>query len=171
MKSFPKDFIFEFNIAKYLFNGSAFIISLFISGRKVRESKDWRRRRPFAPFGFTCVAAYIREQSFSVNIIDALAENLTVNEILEYIKDCQPKVIGFSAMTPQFSRAVHFAKEIIRSFSNILTRIGRHHASILYRNTLKENPCFTFWFMERKKTLLSKYLENIKNKLGIKINF
>ena len=115
------------------------------------------------PFGLACIAAYVRKQSFSVKIIDALAENLTVEDILEDIKKQQPKVIGFSAMTPQFFRAVQLAEEISKHFSNILIIIGGHHASILPDRTLKENSCFDMLaFGEGENTaleILEKYKE------------
>tara|TARA_B100000315_G_scaffold119041_1_gene109101 strand:+ start:1072 stop:1440 length:369 start_codon:yes stop_codon:yes gene_type:complete len=54
------------------------------------------------PFGLACIAAYVRKQSFSVKIIDALADNLSIDNILVDIKKHHPKIIDFSAMTPQF---------------------------------------------------------------------
>ena len=94
------------------------------------------------PFGLTCIAAYVREKFFSVNILDASAENLSSEEVFKFIRKHQPKVIGFSAMTPQFCRAANLARELEKLFPDILIIIGGHHASILPEDTLKDNPCF-----------------------------
>ena len=94
------------------------------------------------PFGMACMAAFLREQSISVDIIDALVEGLTTEDILNIIKKKEPKVIGFSAMTPQFHRAVALAEEIKNHSPNILIVLGGHHVSILPEKTLEENPCF-----------------------------
>lgn len=94
------------------------------------------------PFGLACIAAYIRENSFSTNILDGSAENLSYDEIFKYIKKHQPRVIGFSAMTPQFFRAADISRKIKKLFPNILMIIGGHHASILPESALNENPCF-----------------------------
>ena len=64
------------------------------------------------PFGLACIASYIREHSFSVSIIDALAENMGTKQVLDYIGKHQPKVIGITAMTPQFQRTVQAVKDI-----------------------------------------------------------
>lgn len=91
------------------------------------------------PFGLACIASYIREHNFSVNIIDALAEGMESIQVLDYIAKNQPKVIGISAMTPQFQRMVQIAKNISERFPEILTVIGGHHASIMPEKTLKDN--------------------------------
>lgn len=94
------------------------------------------------PYGLACIAAYIREQSFSVNILDGSAENLSYEEIFIYIRKHQPKVIGLSAMTPQFYRAAELSRTIEKLFPDVLVVIGGHHASILPQDTLNGNLCF-----------------------------
>ena len=91
------------------------------------------------PFGLACIASYIREHSFSVGIVDAPAENMDSGQVLDYIGRHQPRVIGITAMTPQFQRTVQIAKGIFERFSGVLTVIGGHHASIMPDKTLEEN--------------------------------
>ena len=94
------------------------------------------------PFGIACIASYIRKQSFSVSIIDALAEDMEPMQVLDCIGKYQPKVIGLSAMTPQFLRTVRITRDISKRFPEILTIIGGHHASIMPYETLEEDCCF-----------------------------
>ena len=116
------------------------------------------------PFGLACIASYIREHSFSVSIIDALAENMGTKQVLDYIGKHQPKVIGITAMTPQFQRTVQTAKDISIKFPEILTVIGGHHASIMPDKTLKENNGLDILvYGEGEETFLevmNKYREN-----------
>jgi len=116
------------------------------------------------PFGLACIASYIREHSFSVSIIDALAENMGTKQVLDYIGKHQPKVIGITAMTPQFQRTVQAAKDISIKFPEILTVIGGHHASIMPDKTLKENNGLDILvYGEGEETFLevmNKYREN-----------
>jgi len=116
------------------------------------------------PFGLACLASYIREHSFMVTIIDALAENMGPKQVLDYIGKQQPKVIGITAMTPQFQRTVQIAKDISNRFPEILTVIGGHHASIMPDKTLKENNGLDILvYGEGEETFLevmNKYREN-----------
>ncbi len=116
------------------------------------------------PFGLACIASYIREHSFSVSIIDALAENMGTKQVLDYIGKHQPKVIGITAMTPQFQRTVQAVKDISIKFPEILNVIGGHHASIMPDKTLKENNGLDILvYGEGEETFLevmNKYREN-----------
>ena len=91
------------------------------------------------PFGLACIASYIREHSVTVEIIDALAEGMDSDQVLDYIGIHQPRVIGITAMTPQFQRTVQISKGFSERFPEILTVIGGHHASIMPDETLGEN--------------------------------
>ncbi len=120
------------------------------------------------PFGLACIASYIREHSFSVGIMDALAEDMEPMQVLDYIGKHQPKVIGFSAMTPQFLRTVRIAKDISKRFPEILTIIGGHHASIMPYETLEKDCCLDLLvYGEGEETFLeiiNKYKERGWNK-------
>jgi radical SAM superfamily enzyme YgiQ (UPF0313 family) len=89
-------------------------------------------------------------------------------QVLDYIGKHQPKVIGFSAMTPQFLRTVRIAKDILKRFPEILTIIGGHHASIMPYETLEEDCCLDLLvYGEGEETFLeiiNKYKERGWNK-------
>ncbi len=94
------------------------------------------------PLGILSVAAYLRERNYSVAVIDALANNWGPEEIVEYVRCKKPHVVGFSAITPIFHRAVICAEKIKEAFPELLTIIGGHHATILPKEVLEENTCF-----------------------------
>ena len=54
------------------------------------------------PLGLASLAAYLIEKEYKVDIIDALADELTDKEIIEKIAQDNPKAIGFSALTNMF---------------------------------------------------------------------
>ena len=64
------------------------------------------------PLGILSIAAYLREKSYHVDAIDALVKDLSPKELKAYIIDKKPKIVGISAITPTFHRAVSCAKEI-----------------------------------------------------------
>jgi len=94
------------------------------------------------PLGIAYIAAFLREKGFSVGVIDGPASDFTENDILEKIRLFKPRVVGFSAITSVFHRAVKLAERIRQDFPDILILIGGHHASILPQEVLKDNSCF-----------------------------
>lgn len=94
------------------------------------------------PLGIAYIAAFLRKAGFSVAIIDGAASDLSEGDILKKIGILKPKVIGFSAITPVFHRAVKLAKRIKQEFPDTFTLIGGHHASILPIEVMQENPYF-----------------------------
>lgn len=94
------------------------------------------------PIGIMSLAAYVREKGYSADVIDAVINNWSAEEIINYIRAEKPKIIGFSAITPIFHLAVDCATKIRKEFSELLTILGGHHGSILTKDIIKNNRCF-----------------------------
>jgi len=94
------------------------------------------------PLGILSIAACLRESGYRVCVIDALVKDWGSREIVEYVRTKKPRVIGFSAITPNFFRAVDYANRVKEAFPDILTIIGGHHATILVKEVIKENKAF-----------------------------
>ena len=119
-------------------------------GRKVGEVGGY-----LPPLGIAFLAAYLRNNGFSVDIIDAATLGLSQDELIDRIRRTSPKVIGISSLTPNYHRAVFIGEAIRREFPECLTVIGGHHATIESERTLLDNPCFDLLaFGEGEYTLL-----------------
>lgn len=94
------------------------------------------------PLGMACLAAYLQEKGIRSILIDALAEKMTVEDIVETIAKSRPKVVGFSSLTVNFHRAIICAESVKKRFPDLLTIIGGHHATIMPKEIIQENPCF-----------------------------
>ena len=94
------------------------------------------------PIGIMSLAAYVREKGYSADVIDAVINNWSTEEIINYIRAEKPKIIGFSAITSIFHLAVDCATKIRKEFPELLTILGGHHASILTKDIIKNNRCF-----------------------------
>ncbi len=95
-----------------------------------------------SPLGILSVASYLREKGYRVDVVDALVKDWGPKEINKYIAVKKPKVIGFSAITPIFHRAVDCANKLKEDFPKLLTVIGGHHATIMPKEVLEENKSF-----------------------------
>ena len=90
------------------------------------------------PLGLVCVASYLKEQGYSVSILDSYAENLgvlaTVNRIFSRAK--LPLVIGFNSSSPNIHIVHKIAAYIKRLRADIVVVCGGPHASLATEHTL-----------------------------------
>lgn len=133
------------------------------------------------PLGITTLAACLIESGFEVGIIDPAVEGMSMEQILDYIKIHDPKVIGFSVLTPTFERAKDIAVKVRDSFPEKLILVGGHHITIFPNDSVKEESLFDIFVYgegeitivelmnliknngyEKSKTILDSNLKNIK---------
>jgi anaerobic magnesium-protoporphyrin IX monomethyl ester cyclase len=91
------------------------------------------------PLGLASIAAYLRQNEFSVGLIDALALDMDNAKILDYIEKSKPKVVGISSITSVYHRAIGLANEIKKRFPEILLIIGGHHATNSHKEIHSDN--------------------------------
>lgn len=106
------------------------------------------------PLGLAYIASYLMKHNFSVDIIDATVLELSEDELIAKIKKRSPRVIGVSALTPMYHRAVRLGERIKKEFPNTLLVIGGHHATIEPIKTLSETSYDLLVFGEGEETML-----------------
>lgn len=89
-------------------------------------------------FALVCLAAVARQEGTDVRIIDAAAENLSVEETLAEIMGYQPSVVGISSTTAGIAASGRLAKCIKATDDKIITVIGGCHVTALPEETLSE---------------------------------
>ncbi len=90
------------------------------------------------PLGIGLIAAFVRERGFSVEILDAEAENLSPERVADIVAEKNPLLAGVSAFTPKMTAAeetVHFIKQ---KAPHVKTITGGHHPAALPEKTLRE---------------------------------
>jgi radical SAM superfamily enzyme YgiQ (UPF0313 family) len=94
------------------------------------------------PLGLAQLAAFIREQGYRVDLLDAVALDLGVAEVVERVVALEPRAVGFTSLTSSFHRAVAVASKIRKVLPNILILVGGPHASAVPQVVMRENSCF-----------------------------
>ncbi len=90
------------------------------------------------PLGLAMIASYVRQNGYSVAIIDAEAEFWTPEQTINEIEKYEPTLIGLSAFTTKMTAAGKILRLIKESMPNVKTVIGGHHASAIPERTLRE---------------------------------
>ena len=100
------------------------IINPLITGeqRYGRIFKDAGGRQ--APLGVLYIAAILERDGHKLSFIDAEAEGITLDEIKKRIDDFKPDVVGYSASTVAFNKAVETASFIRKEFPSIISNIS-----------------------------------------------
>ncbi|MCK4669665.1 MAG: cobalamin-dependent protein [Nanoarchaeota archaeon] len=120
-----------------------------------RYARNVGEKGHLPPLGLALLAAYVRENGFKVRLIDALASGMSAADIIADIQKNDPRVIGITALTPNFHRVVSLAKTIKERFPKKLIIVGGPHAAIDPKAVLKENKCFDLiCYKEGEFTLL-----------------
>jgi len=90
------------------------------------------------PIGLGLIAAFVRERGFSVEILDAQAENISPEEAANIVAEKNPLLSGITAFTPKMTAASETLSFIKMKAPHVKTVIGGHHPAALPEKTLKE---------------------------------
>ncbi len=91
--------------------------------------------------GLAYIAAVLEQDGFEVRVIDAAAENLDFNEIIERIRGFSPAVIAAGGQTPVIRRSMTiFARTKMEISQDIITVAGGPHFSFADQESFEECP-------------------------------
>ena len=99
--------------------------------------------KPYFPLGLGYVASSLQKAGHEVKLLIPSGEHSFEQIVVNAIADFEPDIIGFSAMTTNFPRAVRLARRI-KSTCHAPIMIGGHHVSAFRERILLENPELDF---------------------------
>ena len=103
------------------------------------KAKNVGKYTVMIPHGLASIAAVLRENGIECIIIDAYAENLTIDSIIKRIKQYKPVAVGMTGVTPVIPIAHEIAKSIKEVDKSIKIILGGPHPSTLPKETLGDS--------------------------------
>jgi len=94
------------------------------------------------PLGLCYLAAILRREGFSVQILDAPAHDLHLEQTVATIRAIPTGIIGITATTASIIRAAELARALKESGTSARILTGGPHVSALPEQTLQEFPSF-----------------------------
>ncbi len=91
------------------------------------------------PFGLAVMSSFLKNHAVDVTLFDAQAHHLNRREILNYIKELNPGMVGLPLMTSNLPQTIPFLKDVKEMNPQIITVLGGAHPSAAYENLLKNN--------------------------------
>lgn len=120
------------------------------------------------PLGLAYIAAVLEKQGYSVSIIDANAEQLSLSEIINRVLEFKAQLVGITAVTPTIKLTCQIASQLKRENSSILTVIGGIHASVLPEETLTECNDLDFLVRGEGEFVMAELLKALNNGLPLR---
>lgn len=93
------------------------------------------------PLGLLSVAAVARKAGYDVEVLDAFAANLTIQDVKNYIIKREPDVVGMSSFVSNGAVIYEIGRWIKKSFPEIFVIFGNIHASVYAEAFLKNGCC------------------------------
>ena len=82
------------------------------------------------PLGLMYMASFLRQDGFKVKLLDVRAMDMDMNDIMTFITQQQPRIIGISALSSSIPSAVKIAKTIKEKYNDkIHICLGGSHVS------------------------------------------
>jgi len=92
------------------------------------------------PLNLCYLASSIEKEGHTAKIVDAEAEGLSINEILNIAKLFKPDLIGITATSVDFDGAVPIIKMLKQKMPDVPIIIGGTHISIFENEVLEQIP-------------------------------
>ena len=88
------------------------------------------------PLGLTYVASFLRSKyDVEIKILDALNLNLEIGQVIAYLKEYKPNILGISTTTPTIKTARVISEEIRKIIPEAFIILGGPHVTVLpYEN-------------------------------------
>lgn len=118
-----------------------------------------RRNSTWMPQNIALLAAIVEQHGHTASIIDAQADDLSEEKMLNQAFSLKPDIIAFTGSSPFFHLSANAAKKIKKSQSNIPIIIGGQHVTILGREIAQQYPQFDFMFIGEAEQSLVNFLE------------
>lgn len=131
---------------------------IYLSG----SYKDVIKGVTLPPQGICHLAAVTREMGIDTSIIDAMALQLSKEEVLDEINKKSPNLLGISSTTMQINAAHEIAISVKKSLPNCVILLGGPHISAVPEETMKRFPSFDIGFIGEAELTIKEYLTGNK---------
>ena len=127
--------------------------------------KKGRSKTP--PMGIAYLAAVLRNSGFDVELFDAEALNLSIDEIVEHVKQKNPDIIGITCTTPLIYGAVEICNRIKESNQRIVTILGGPHISAMPRQTMELSEKIDYIVLKEAEYSLLELIKALDEKTSV----
>lgn len=123
------------------------------------------------PYSLAVISAFLKQHLKDVTLFDSAINRLKRKEIIAYIKELKPDLLGVTVMTQHLPQTIDFLKDVKSLFPHITVIAGGPHITADYKSVLEKNREIDMCVIgEGEYTMLNivDCLENRKSLEGVK---
>ena len=101
--------------------------------------KHWAR---FPALGIAYVASSLRAAGHHIDLLDGKLDDLTLDDIVNRVREDRPDLVGITCMTVEYPRAVEIARRIKQDRADVPIVVGGAHVNAVGGQALEEGDGF-----------------------------
>jgi radical SAM superfamily enzyme YgiQ (UPF0313 family) len=94
----------------------------------------------FPPLGLLYLASILKKEGFEVSVLDQPGEGFNFNETINWIKNEDPNILGFSTLSSSSRNSALLSKKYKEINPNVIIIFGNHHATFNSKKILQKYP-------------------------------
>jgi anaerobic magnesium-protoporphyrin IX monomethyl ester cyclase len=103
--------------------------------------KHWAR---FPALGIAYVASSLRAAGHHIDLLDGKLDDLTLDDIVNRVREDRPDLVGITCMTVEYPRAVEIARRIKQDRADVPIVVGGAHVNAVGGQALQEGDGFDY---------------------------
>jgi len=92
-----------------------------------------------SPYGLSLISSFLKQQGCDVTLLDAAGHHMKRDEIIEYVKQLNPAILGMTLITNHVSQTIPFLRDVKKALPALTTVVGGPHPSAEYRSLLQRH--------------------------------
>ena len=113
-----------------------------------------------APLGILCLSSFLKKLGHEVQLIDAEAERLPDESVIERLKSFQPECVGISITTVAYGNSLRLADSIRKNFNGVRIVAGGPHVTANPAESIADSA-FDFAVCGEGELTFAELLENM----------
>ena len=139
----------------------------------VKEAENYNQEKiefyGFPPMGILYLSTYLLKNNYDVSILDQFARGYSIDKILQWIKQEDPDILGFSTITTAGTgiTSAEISKRVKEEINpNIKILFGNYHATFNHRRILEKYPFIDACIRGEGEQTLLEIVEHVEKDKG-----
>jgi len=91
------------------------------------------------PYGLAVISGFLKSHGCDITLFDAHAYHNEKDQIIQFIKELNPTILGLPVYTSQLPQTIYFLKDLKRVMPDIITVVGGPHPTAESESLLLQN--------------------------------
>jgi len=113
------------------------------------------------PLGILYIAAYLKSRGVAVEVLDPAAQRLSLEDVLERLKESRPRIVGLSSLTSSLPAAVRLARAVKEALKDVTLGIGGPHVNV-DPDFIHRFPVFDFQVVGEGEKVMLRLFEKLR---------